>query len=464
MALIIPKTSELYSTFIANFESKINQSVPLPAKAFLRVLSVVLAVVYTGLYKFGVERARQNLALTATGEDLDQIGIEYGKTRKPAEATTLTATLPATTGTLIPSTTDFTADATAVPYDVDADVTSVAGTATLSLTSQSTGENTNLANGATLTIGSPLAGAESTATVTATTNEGLDRETDDEYRRRILTAIRTVGGGGNSADYREWSEEVADVAAAYPYSGKPIIYNFTATDITFTAADSSINSPTAGFVAQGIVPNDHITISGSASNDSTRHVVSVTATKIIVDTVIVNEAAGPTITIVNESLPGDRTVFIESRIGDGVPTAGLLTAVRTNITTDPDTGEARPCLGDTDELLYIEPISRSDFYIQLSNLVAGSEAIATTKSKIETALTTYFSNSRPFIVGLDFEPDRTDIITDPSISLVIQGVLQSVGATADAVGFAVGAAGPYTQATYTLGQGELAAFKAIAYV
>ena len=50
----------------------------------------------------------------------------------------------------------------------------------------------------------------------------MDRETDDAYRRRILDEIRTVGGGGNSADYRRWGEEVDGVARVFPYSGKPV--------------------------------------------------------------------------------------------------------------------------------------------------------------------------------------------------------------------------------------------------
>jgi uncharacterized phage protein gp47/JayE len=456
MPLVEPTTVQLYEQFLANLESRLGQSAPISDKAYLRVESVAEAIIAKTLYKFAIERSLQTLALTATGDDLDTIGREYGVTRKPAEATTITVDFTGTATTLIPATTEWISDATSEPYTLDTDLT-IGGGGTVSgdLTSTNTGENTNLANGATLTISSPLAGVDNTGTVSATVNAGLDRETDAAYRRRILTAIRTVGGGGNVADYREWSEEVADVSRAFPYSGKPLVFNFTGTDISFANADSSINSTSTDFVDEGITPGDHVTVSGSPSNTGTFHVVTVTTNKITVDTAITTEASGASITIVNESLPGDRTVFIESRLGDGVPTAQLLQDVRDNINTDPVTGIARPALGDTDEQLYVEPIVKTDIYVQISNMTAGTEPIGTTQSKIDTALADYFAAAQPFIIGLDFEPDRTDVITDPSISLVVQDVLQSVGATADTIGFALSGGGPFTLTTYTLGQGEL---------
>ncbi len=76
MSLKLPTTQELFNTYLAQFESDLNQSSPLNDKAFLRVLAVIEAGGDQGLYKYAAERALQNLAITATGKDLDRIGLE----------------------------------------------------------------------------------------------------------------------------------------------------------------------------------------------------------------------------------------------------------------------------------------------------------------------------------------------------------------------------------------------------
>ena len=103
----IPTTQNLFDTNLANFESNLAQTSPLNNKAFLRVLSAIEANQGTGLYKLLIDRVAQNLALTATGTDLDEIGINYGVFRKDAIAAVLTYTLPGTNGTVIPVTSDF---------------------------------------------------------------------------------------------------------------------------------------------------------------------------------------------------------------------------------------------------------------------------------------------------------------------------------------------------------------------
>jgi len=463
MAFVVPTAGEIADSILTNIEARINQSTPLLKKAFNRVISLSLGIAVSGLYKYGTDRVLQSFALTATGVGLDMIGAEYGVTRKPAEKTTLTATLPAVTGTLIPATTDFTSDDTAEIYSVDVDVNAVAGVATLSITSQNTGENTNLGNGALLSIGTSIPDAESTATVTGTTNEGLNRETDTEYRRRVLNEIRTVGGGGNTADYRTWAEQVADVARAFPYSGKPISFQVDSTSVSFVASDNSFNSTTVDFVAENFEPGDVATITGASNplNAVTVGIVSVATGKVTTDGAFADEAIGAPINIVNQSLPGDRTVFIESRIGDGIPASGLLDDARDSINVDPLTGIARPSLGDTDEKLYVEPVTRSTFDVIITTLQVASAIETQTKNKIETALTTYFGNVAPFITGLDFEADRNDSITDLTVSTVVQDVLQGAGGTADGIAFSIsGSVFP----SYTLGQGELAELGTISYV
>jgi len=222
MSITIPTTQQSINRNLANLESRLNQNSPLSTKAFLKVLAVVEGLNQTEQYKFAVERARQNLALTATAEDLDIIGQEYNVQRLQAEAAVIIFTLPALTGTLLPATRSYIGDSNGVRYIPDADVVAVAGMATITATAEDTGAAGNLNPGDNVTIGTPIAGAETTGTVTILDNTGAEQQSDDNYRQRVLDRIRSPGGGGNTADYRRFAQEVAGVARAYPFAGRPI--------------------------------------------------------------------------------------------------------------------------------------------------------------------------------------------------------------------------------------------------
>jgi uncharacterized phage protein gp47/JayE len=391
MPLTIPTTQELVEQYVALFESKLNQNIPLADKAFVRVLAVAEATLDTVLYKFGQERSIQNLALTATEDDLDKIGINYKVYRKPAESWKGKIEGSALEGTIIPVNIDFVSDSIGERYTPDASATADADDEVIvTVTARNPGVNANLEVLAgpdtpeTMTIGRQIGGLiSSTFEVVEVLNVGADRESDDDYRRRVLNEIRTVGGGGNSADYRTWAEEVAGVKRAYPYAGKPV--------------------------------------------------------------------GGGT------SLPGDRTVYIEATEAidpDGIPPAALLDEVRETINFDPITGEARPPLGEIDDTLFVPAIRRTGFYVEVRNLVISPDLESQTKEKINLALDQYFRAVFPFILGLDFEGDRNDTITNLSVSTVVQGVVSSAGGAVASVGF--GTIPGVFDYIYQLGQGEMA--------
>jgi len=221
MSLRIPTTQEQVDQNIANLESSLNQETPAVDVAYNKVNAVMNALAFTTLYKFAVERALQNLVLTATGEDLEKIGINYGVIRKPAEAAVIEISLPATNGTIIPLTVIYTADANGLQYYPETQATASGGFAVHNVRCEEVGISGNLIIGDTLQIDSQIPGAQRIATITALVNTGAEKEDQEVYRRRILNVIRTSGGGGNTADYRKWSEQVAGVTRAYPYSGNP---------------------------------------------------------------------------------------------------------------------------------------------------------------------------------------------------------------------------------------------------
>jgi len=465
MALKIPTTQELKDLFLTNYENSLNQSVPLAAKAFLRVCAAIDALLGTALFRFAAERVLQNLALTATDEDLDRIGENYGVYRRPAEATNLTIESDADPGAFLPQSVDWVGDPNNERYKADSSASEAGGLVTLDITARSTGPAGNLEVSDTLTIGTQTPGISNVGTVTVINQLGVEKESNESYRRRILTEIRTVGGGGNSADYRTWTEQTAGVENGFPYSGKPRQYFVSGTDISFASADNSINSTGTDFTDAKFAIGHAVNVSGSGSNDGIFTINSIAANKLTIAATVTNESAGAVITCENESLPGDRTVFVEAVSSidpDGIAPPALLASVRSNINTDPDTGRRRPPLGETDETLFVESIERTTFYTEVRSLNVDPAIQTQVENDIETAIDEYYRSTREFITGLDFEADKNNTITDLTVAAVVQDILEPVGGSAGSVGFGL-VVGVFIP-TYVLKQGEMAKSGGVTFI
>jgi uncharacterized phage protein gp47/JayE len=519
MAFSLLTTQQAYDRFLANIEAQINQTTPITPKSFNRVISQVEAMQYTELGKYAAERVKQNLALTATGDDLKKLADEYGVTLRPEVACQLTITLPAVTGTVIPITIDFVGDSNAARFIPDEQATAVFGIAAILVTAQVAGAASNLVVGDTLTLGSPVSGAENTATVNIVRTVGLDEEDEESLRRRVLNEIRTVGGGGNAADYRTWAEEVTNVNRAFPYAGAPLIgivgfldgnCNSSATTdwtagnsatLTKSTADpyegtralriayNAVSEPFAYQSPLTVGKQYHVT--GWARGDGTaipsvrnlsqftqwtgtsstswqafdfEFVAAGTDINFYSSAVATGWVEFDNITIVQSNLPGDRTVYIEavSEVDpDGVAPQSLLDDVRAAINYDPDTSKGRPPLGETDGTLAVESIRRTSFYTEIRNLDVPADQVVSVKSRIEAAVDTYFRGITPFIDGIDAGFDRNDLITSMSLAKVIQEITSTVGGSAASVGF--GTELGVFLGSYQLTQGELGKLGAISY-
>jgi len=313
---------------------------------------------------------------------------------KPAEAAILEIELPGIDSTVIPATVDFIGVPNGVRYYPSSSSIIAGGVALIEVTAETLGVIGNLQIGDELTIGTQIAGAETVATVKTIINTGVEDETTEALRARVLNRQKAQFGGGNSADYRAWSLEVAGVDNAYPYSGRPI--------------------------------TDEI-----------------------------------------DSVPPQRTIYILASTTidpDGLAPQNLLDEVRDNIITDPVTGLHRQALGLTNDTLFVESIRLTAFYIQINGLDVSADIEANVKDEIKTALTNYFLSIQPFVDGLDSELERNDLITDLTVSEVVQDVLSANGGSATGVSFglSVGTSLP----SYRLNQGELSKLAAggITYV
>jgi uncharacterized phage protein gp47/JayE len=394
MSINLPTTIELVSRNVAIFASKLAQTIPLLNKAFIRVLSVALAMTETEIGKKVTSDAKDNLALTASREGLEKIGGDQGIQANPAEAAVLTGTIPSETGKTLPATVSFVGDANGVRYFPDNSFAEAGGVITATVTADELGIVGNLDVGQTLTISSQIAGIGTVMTITVVDNIGADEEETENYRQTVLTNQRTLKGGGNSADYRRWSESVSGVLNAFPYSK---------------------------------LPWDEVGYPG---------------------------------------VPPERTVYIEATTdidSDGIPPQSLLDEVRAVIEINPDTGIANQPLGITDDTLYVEPIFRTTLYIQITGLVVPAAQEASVKSQIEDGVESYLRAIKQFIVGLDFEDDKNNTVTNVSLSDLVQGIISDVGGSAEKVEFGT-TLGVYTVTTYTTNEGETLKSGGVVYV
>ncbi len=223
----IPTTKQVAETIVANFEAAINQKVPLTPQAFLRVVAAVNSMNHTGLYKYGADRVKENLAISASEEGLTVLGSEYSTPRKGETPARLRVSIQADPGTVISATNKYVGSANGELYTPDADGIESGGYIEQDITADDPGTNANLGVGAQLTLQNQVPGAGRSAAVIEVLALGTEEEDLETWRARILFEIRTQGGGGNATDYKRWAELVPGVKRAYPYSGRPLVIGIT---------------------------------------------------------------------------------------------------------------------------------------------------------------------------------------------------------------------------------------------
>lgn len=169
--------------------------------------------------------------------------------------------------------------------------------------------------------------------------------------------------------------------------------------------------------------------------------------------------------VMGTSYPGIRTVYIEADTTidpDGIPTQAILDAARDYLNNDPDDGRQRPPLGTTDENLYVEPIIRTAFFLEIEGLTVDPALEDDLKADIEAGSEIFFRTIKPFVPAIDLAQDKNDTVTAVAVSSTIQDILTQYGASATAVRF--GTSFPTPLPEYTLAKGELSKLDSVTYV
>ena len=166
-----------------------------------------------------------------------------------------------------------------------------------------------------------------------------------------------------------------------------------------------------------------------------------------------------------DEFPGDRTIYIEATTAidpDGIAPSSLLDDVSDAIALNPNTSLARPVLGLSSFALDVLSITRRPLYIEVKNLQVDADIETQVKADISAALTTYFLGLSPFVDGIDLSQERNDLITDVTISAIVQNAITDSGGFVDEVNFGI-APSVFTTISYRLNPGELAKLGSVVY-
>ena len=224
------KANEIADEIIAQMATSLNTTIPLLPKSFCRVLAKALGGVFVLLYEFAGWNLLQMFVKTASNKPVnfngqtinplqahgELVGI-YQKTGQRAERT-VKITVLTQGGTLVSGERIANPD-TQMIYVVVGNVSLNAPTVYATIRATRPGVLGNVDLGTELYFVSPPDAVEKEVTVSADGTAGVDPETTEAYRERVLERWLARPQGGSYADYKNWAEEVTGVRNAYPYSG-----------------------------------------------------------------------------------------------------------------------------------------------------------------------------------------------------------------------------------------------------
>jgi len=408
--------TEIKDAIITQLETSLNQTIPLFPKAFNRLLAKILGGVFVLLYQFAGFILLQLFVKTASNKPITVGGITltplqlwgelvgiFQKLGQQAEHTVDVTVL--VQGGTLPSGTRVINPATQRQSVTVGDVALNSSTVSATVREVLVGELGNVDVGETLQFVSPPSDIEKDATVTARTVDGVDQETTEAFRQRILERFAFRPQGGAYADYREWAQEVEGVKRAYPFSG-------------WELANHPEDGPTRGcgevfvFVESEADPDGIPTMLGEGGR------------------------------------PPDPEV------------GGLLQDVFDSIEADGTGLASRRPINDFIRIfpIHAEPWDWEDGGRTVFNVVVqGLAWVAdtdTVQTAIEDALEEYVYSRENFITGLDIPP-RRDIITETSVGGVAGQIAAANGGAIGGIEVRIGST-PISGGIYYLSEGERA--------
>lgn len=186
--------------------------------------------------------SKQILIDTASTEYLERHASVWGLSRKAATFAEGDITFTGTDGSVIPAGT-IVQRADGVQFETLDEATIVSSSATATVRSLTLGVDGNTDAGVSLVLSSTISGVVATATVGVDgISGGVEAESDDDLRDRLLSRIQDPPRGGALTDYEQWATSVEGVTRAFIFP----LYTGPGTVAVFVVDDSNISDPIPG--------------------------------------------------------------------------------------------------------------------------------------------------------------------------------------------------------------------------
>lgn len=251
---LVNRACATINTYVSNANAFIRESV-------FNVWAKIIAALHLDLYAYQDELARNFFISTADINGLTARGGDIGVYRKKASYAAGDILISGTPATPVPRGTSFSAPDDAVYKTTEDVVISTNGTILARIMATNTGTSGNQAPNTEFALVNPIVGVNSTAT--AGENGivgGADIEGVEEYRARLLLALRSVAGAGDVVYYENAALSQPGVTRARAfrtYAGPGTV------GVTFMMDNTYADGiPTAGDVAamqeylESIMPAD----------------------------------------------------------------------------------------------------------------------------------------------------------------------------------------------------------------
>jgi uncharacterized phage protein gp47/JayE len=160
--------------------------------------------------------SQQLLPDTAEREWLDRHANIWIGGRKDATYAAGTATFTGIDGTVLPAGTRLAAATGGVQYETTEQITIGSAATPAAIRALTPGSAGNQDSGASLNLSGAVAGVDATAVVVSLIG-GVDIESDDSLRERVLFRIQRPPMGGDADDYVAWTRKISGVSRAWSY-------------------------------------------------------------------------------------------------------------------------------------------------------------------------------------------------------------------------------------------------------
>ena len=223
----IPKLSDLYASIITDLETQLGYPIPTFGKNFIRALAQVQAAKLKLVY-LSIANTQKNIFIDtaepeSAGGTLERFGlVKLNRLPYAAKQGQYRITVTGVNGAVILANTIWKSDDdSANPgmlFILDATFNLTSSSGVVTVRALEAGQGSQLSISDTLSLTSPIANVDKTATVLSELVEPLAAESIEDYRQAGLNAYRLEPNGGSGSDYRLWAADAQGVSKVYPYA------------------------------------------------------------------------------------------------------------------------------------------------------------------------------------------------------------------------------------------------------